>query len=59
MSVSTEDPVELVKQHLKDEAKATVKFMIDGKEECVDNIFTFLLDTYGDKVPIGTRLKDF
>lgn len=59
MRVPTEDRVELVKQHLKDEAKATVKFMMDGKEESVDNIFTVLLDTYGDKVPIGTRLKDF
>ncbi|RXN33232.1 Transposon Ty3-I Gag-Pol poly [Labeo rohita] len=59
MRVPTEDRVELVKQHLKDEAKATVKFMMDGKEESVENIFTVLLDTYGDKVPIGTRLKDF
>ncbi|XP_042624230.1 uncharacterized protein cuzd1.1 [Cyprinus carpio] len=59
MRVPTEDRVELVKQHLKDEAKATVKFMMDGKEESVDNIFTVLPDTYGDKVPIGTRLKDF
>lgn len=59
MRVPTEDRVELVKQHLKDEAKATVKFMMDEKEETVDNIFSVLRDTYGDKVPIGTRLKDF
>lgn len=59
MRVPTEDWIELLKQHLKDEAKATVKFMMDGKDETVDNIFTVLLDTYGDKVPIGTRLKDF
>lgn len=59
MRVPTEDRVELVKQHLKDEAKATVKFMMDGKVESVENIFTVFLDTYGDKVPIGTRLKDF
>ncbi|KAI5609495.1 hypothetical protein C0J50_9467, partial [Silurus asotus] len=59
MRVPVEDRVELVKQHLKDEAKATVKFMMDGKEETVDNLFSVLLDTYGDKVPIGTRLKDF
>lgn len=59
MRVPMEDRIELVKQNLKDEAKATVKFMMDGKEETVDNIFTVLLDTYGDKVPIGTRLKDF
>ncbi|GAA6102663.1 uncharacterized protein LOC107716059 [Tachysurus ichikawai] len=59
MRVPAEDRVELVKQHLKDEAKATVKFMMGGKEETVDNLFFVLLDTYGDKVPIGTRLKDF
>lgn len=59
MRVPTEDRVEMVKQHLKDEAKATVKFMMEGKVELTDNMFEVLLDTYGDKVPIGTRLKDF
>ncbi len=43
--VPTKDRVDLVKQHLKDEAKATVRFMMDGKEESVDNIFTVLLDS--------------
>ncbi len=42
MRVPTEDRVELVKRHLKNEAKATMKFMMDGKEKCVDNIFTVL-----------------
>ncbi len=29
------------------------------REKSTDDIFKVLLDTYGDKVPIGTRLKDF
>ncbi len=45
MRVPTKDRVDLVKEHLKDEVKATVRFIMDGKEESVDNIFTVLLDT--------------
>ncbi|KAK3536658.1 hypothetical protein QTP86_015450, partial [Hemibagrus guttatus] len=59
MRVPTEDHVEFVKQHLKEEAKATVRFMLSGQEKSADDIFKTLLDPYGDKVPIGTRLKDF
>lgn len=59
MRVPAEDRVELAKQHLKDEAKATVRFMLGDGEKSTDDIFKVLLDTYGDKVPIGTRLKDF
>lgn len=33
--------------------------MMEGKEESADNIFAVLLETYGDKVPIGMSLKDF
>lgn len=59
MKVPEADRVELVKQHIKDEARATVKFMLDGAGESVEGIFEVLLQTYGDKVPIGTRLKEF
>ncbi|KAI4904285.1 hypothetical protein NFI96_007443, partial [Prochilodus magdalenae] len=59
MKVPDEDRIELVKQQLKDEARMTVKFMLKGKEEDVEEIFTTLEETYGDKVPIGTRLKEF
>lgn len=59
MRVPVEDQVELTKQHLKDEARATVKFMLRDSEKSADDVFKVLLDTYGDKVPIGTRLKDF
>ncbi|XP_076730651.1 retrovirus-related Pol polyprotein from transposon 412 [Maylandia zebra] len=59
MKVPEADRVELVKQHIKDEARATVKFMLDGAVESVEGIFEVLLQTYGDKVPIGTRLKEF
>ncbi|KAJ8016013.1 hypothetical protein DPEC_G00002710 [Dallia pectoralis] len=59
MRVPAEDRVELAKQHLKGEAKATVRFMLGEGEKSTDDIFQVLLDTYGDKVPIGTRLKDF
>lgn len=59
MRVPAEDHVEFVKQHLKDEAKATVRFMLGGKEDSAESIFKVLLETYGDKVPIGTRLNAF
>lgn len=59
MRVPAEDHVEFVKQHLKDETKATVRFMLGGKEDSAESIFKVLLETYGDKVPIGTRLNAF
>ncbi len=51
--------MELIKQHLKGEAKDTVKFMLTEGDNNVESIFRLLQETYGDKVPIGTRLKDF
>ncbi len=59
MKVPDEDQVELIKQHLKGEAKDTVKFMLKEGDNSVESIFKLLQETYGDKVPIGTRLKDF
>ncbi|KAL7883683.1 hypothetical protein SRHO_G00013410 [Serrasalmus rhombeus] len=59
MRVPEEDQVEFAKQHLKDEAKLTVRFMLKGEESSVKDIFDTLCQTYGDKVPIGTRLKEF
>ena len=59
MKVPEEDQVELIKQHLKGEAKDTVKFMMEEVDNSVESIFQLLQETYGDKVPIGTRLKDF
>lgn len=59
MRVPEEDCAELVKQHLKDEARATVKFLLPGEKPSAKDIFDILLDTYGDKVPVGTRLKEF
>ncbi len=54
-----EDRIEFVKQYLKDEAKMTVKIMLNEKEKAVDEIFDALDQTYGDKLPIGSRLKEF
>lgn len=59
MKIPEEDRIEFVKQYLKGEAKTTVKFMLNGKERSVDEIFNVLEQTYGDKFPIGTRLKEF
>lgn len=59
MKIPEEDKIEFVKQYLKDEAKMTVKFMLNGKERSVDEIFDALDQTYGDKLPIGSRLKEF
>lgn len=57
--IPEEDQVELLKQHLKGEAKSTVKFMLEGKSVSARKIFDVLEETYGDKVPIGTRLREF
>lgn len=59
MKIPEEDKIEFVKQYLKDEAKMTVKFMLSGKEKSVNEIFDALDETYGDKLPIGSRLKEF
>ncbi len=59
MKIPEEDRIEFVKQYLKDEAKMTVKFMLNEKEKSVDEIFDALDQTYGDKLPMGSRLKEF
>ncbi|XP_052392086.1 uncharacterized protein LOC127939541 [Carassius gibelio] len=59
MKIPEEDRIEFVKQYLKDEAKMTVKITLNGKEKSVDEIFDALDQTYGDKLPIGSRLKEF
>ncbi|XP_041958650.1 uncharacterized protein cuzd1.1 [Alosa sapidissima] len=57
--VPEEDKIELLRQHLKGEAKLTVKFMLREDTTDVQKVFEVLEKTYGDKVPIGTRLKEF
>ncbi len=59
MKIPEDDRIEFVKQYLKDEAKMTVKFMLNEKEKSVDEIFDALDQTYGDKLPMGSRLKEF
>ncbi len=59
MKIPEEDRIEFVKQYIKDEAKMTVKFMLNEKEKSVDEIFDSLDQTYGDKLPMGSRLKEF
>ncbi|XP_048062052.1 uncharacterized protein LOC125277609 [Megalobrama amblycephala] len=55
--IPEEDKIEFGKQYLKDEAK--MKFMLNGNERSVEEIFDALHQTYGDKLPIGSRLKEF
>lgn len=57
--VPEEDKIELLRQHLKGEAKLTVKFMLSEDTTDVQKVFEVLEQTYGDKVPIGTRLREF
>lgn len=59
MKIPEEDKILFVKQYLKDEAKMTVKFVLNEGEKSVDEIFETLNQTYGDKIPIGSRLKEF
>lgn len=59
MKIPAEDQAEFIKQHLKDEARLTVKYMVKATEQGVTKIFDALRETYGDKVPLGTRLKEF
>lgn len=59
MRVPEDEQAELAKQQLRDEARATVKYMLDShKQKSVKAIFDILTETYGDKVPAGTRLKE-
>lgn len=57
MKIPAEDQAEFIKQHLQDEAKLTVKYMV--ADQSAAKIFDALRETYGDKVPLGTRLKEF
>ncbi|XP_065435190.1 uncharacterized protein LOC135977995 [Chrysemys picta bellii] len=59
LRVPEEDHVDFIEEHLKGQAKATVKFMAVADKKNVEKIFELLLEVYGDKVPIGTRLKEF
>ena len=57
--VTEEDQVELLKQHLKGEAKQTVKFMLDETATNVKQVFEVLEEAYGDKAPVSVRLREF
>ncbi|KAJ8378736.1 hypothetical protein AAFF_G00236560 [Aldrovandia affinis] len=57
--VPEEDQVEVLKQHLKGEAKFTVKLKLESGAKSVDKIFLALKEVYGDKTPIGVRLREF
>lgn len=57
--VSEEDQVELLKQHLKGEAKQTVRFMLSENSEDVKAVFEVLEEAYGDKALVSVRLREF
>lgn len=62
--VPAEDQVELLKQHLKGEAKFTAKLCLEeeikeGEAKTAEDIFKALARVYGDKTPIGVRLREF
>ncbi|KAJ8366416.1 hypothetical protein AAFF_G00355700 [Aldrovandia affinis] len=57
--VPEEDQVEVLKQHLKGEAKFTVKLKLESGAKSADEIFLALKEVYGDKTPIGVRLREF
>ena len=59
MKVPIDDQAEFIKQYLKGEAKLTVKYVMDDEADDAAGIFGALRKTYGDKVPLGTRLKEF
>lgn len=48
-----------MRQHLKGEAKLRVKFLLSEDNTDVEKVFKVLEDTYGDKVPVGTCLREF
>lgn len=58
LSVPREDQVEMLKEHIKKQAKYTIKFMepTDAQDSASEKIFDLLQKVYGDKV-IGTRLR--
>ena len=49
----------MLRQHLKGEAKLTVRFLLGEENTDVTRVFDVLGKTYGDKVPVGTRLREF
>lgn len=53
------DQVELVKQHLRGEAKKTVKLCLEEGTSNIEAVFELLEGVYGDKVPVGIRLRDY
>lgn len=57
--IPDEDKVELIKQHLKGEAKLTVRLMLESSATDAEAVFKVLEEVYGDKVPVGTRLREF
>ena len=57
--VPEEDKIELLKQHLKGEAKLTVRFLLREGNTDVTKVFDVLKKTYGDRVPVGARLREF
>lgn len=59
MKIPVEDQAEFVKQHLKEEAKLTVKYVAEDRGMDAAGIFEALRKTYGDQAPIGTQLKEF
>lgn len=57
MKVPTEDQAEIIKQHLKDEAKLTIMYVMKDTDQRATKKFYALRETYGDRVPLGTWLK--
>ena len=53
--VPEDDQVEVLKQHLKGEAKFTAKLKLESGAKSADEIFVALKEVYGDKAPIGLR----
>ena len=57
--IPDEDKVELVKQHLKGEAKVTLKLMVEDDTTDIANVLKILREVYRDKAPVGIRLREF
>ena len=57
--IPQEDQVELVKQHLKGEAKLTVRLRLEDNTTDIKSVFKILEEVYGDKAPVSTRLREF
>lgn len=57
--VPEEDQVEFVKQRLKGEAKVTVKLNFEDNTTDIGAVLKVLEEVYGNKVPVGIRLREF